>query len=107
MQSKNAKSRMNARRREAKFNKMRNAGSSNFYPCKRYDGDGNLIEEISIDDQMKLGQSLYKGNGFWPKYSKTMEPSLDLLDRTVARMNRQRKNGKATLVKGLTAKRRV
>jgi hypothetical protein len=64
----------------SEYHKNINAGRAKVYPCKRYDKDGNLIEEISIDAQLKAT----------PKQRKTLTQRS--LDKTVARDKEARKD---------------
>ena len=52
--------RRQANRWRAKSAEARNNGGTFFQECKRYDGDGNLIEVISPEAQMKTNTNTVK-----------------------------------------------
>ena len=60
MSAKNRKNRTSRTRRD--MNKLYSYGQKLFFPVKRFDKDGNLLEEVSTDDLMAqdIDKSKYK-----------------------------------------------
>jgi hypothetical protein len=87
------------RRRENVQNGIRAAGAQLYYPCKVYDGDGNLIREVSPDEQMAKVTNVNK----WQRKSHT-PPTYRQLSKTSARVRKAGKEGKGLLPHGQKVK---
>jgi len=86
------------RKRENVQNGIRAAGTQLYYPCKVYDGDGNLVKEVSPDEQMAQDTNVNKFK------RKKKEPSYKQLNNLSGEVSRAKKEGKSLISYGAKMK---
>ena len=87
MTSKATDSRARRRREHNKID-IKAGGAQLYYPCKVYDGDGNLVKEVSPDEQMAQDTNVNKFK------RKKKEPSYKQLNNLSGEVNRAKKEGR-------------
>jgi hypothetical protein len=87
--------RRQANRRRAKSTEARNNGGAYFQECKRYDGDGNLIEVISPEAQMKTNTNTMKWGRDRNAYAHYIACSSKEMARIKRHVKKEEKEGRS------------